>query len=507
MSASLPRLLTRAEASSYQETSRHADVMRFIAELAAHGDPRLAVASFGTSPEGRDMLLLILSAQGVRTPEEVRRAGLPVVLVINGIHAGEVEGKEASLMLTRDMLTGPEGALLEQLTLLIVPLFNPDGNDRIDPTNRKLDLANFEGQLGPESGVGTRVNAAGINLNRDYMRQEALEMRLLQANVCQAWRPHLTVDCHATNGSVHRFAMTYDIPHTIASGRHEPILFMREQLLPPVTRRLKERTGLDSFYYGNFVADEGGQGEGWMTYTHHPRFGSNYRGLTNRLDLLLETYSYLSFAERVYTTYEFLRETLRFTAERGRDMVEVVEASQRPPERIAIRYRLEAFDAPVEILTREPRALEGQPISVTIPHLAKFVGTEVVERPWAYAVPERVAQHLRRHGLAVRQIDQDHSVAVEVARVEGVVGEGSRKILEAAASGERELLAEYQPETRKLPAGTYFVETEQPLGAIAVYLCEARSDDGIVACGVVPEPLVGEEWPVWRVPEQIVGVA
>jgi hypothetical protein len=64
-------------------------------------------------------------------------------------------------------------------------------------------------------------------------------MRLLQANVCQAWRPHLTVDCHATNGSVHRFAMTYDVPHTIASGRHEPILFMREQLLPPVTRRLK----------------------------------------------------------------------------------------------------------------------------------------------------------------------------------------------------------------------------------------------------------------------------
>jgi hypothetical protein len=89
-----------------------------------------------------------------------------------------------------------------------------------------------------------------------------------------------------------------------------------------VTRRLKERTGLDSFYYGNFVADEGGVGEGWLTYTLHPRFGSNYRGLTNRLDLLLESYSYLSFPERVYTTYEFLRETLRFTAQHGRSMVE-----------------------------------------------------------------------------------------------------------------------------------------------------------------------------------------
>jgi len=491
--------LTRAEATNYLETSRHADVMRFIAELAARGDPRLVISSFGSSPEGRDMPLLILSAQGISVPEQAQRAGLPVVLVINGIHPGEVEGKEASLMLARDLLAGTEGALLEQMVLLIVPLFNPDGNDRIDPANRRLDLAHLEGQLGPESGVGTRANAAGINLNRDYMRQEAHEMRLLQSNVCRPWQPHLTVDCHATNGSVHRFALTYDTPHTIESGRREPILFMREQLLPLVTRRLKQRTGLDTFYYGNFVADEGGQGQGWMTYTHHPRFGSNYRGLTNRLDLLLETYSYISFQERVFTTYEFARETLRFAAERGRDMIQVVEASQRPPQRVAVRYRLEAFDEPVEILTREPRTLDGLPISVTIPYLARFVGTEVVERPWAYAVPEAVAQHLLRHGLAVRRLEQDRDAEVEIARVERLASEGSRKILEATAGGERELLAEYRRETRRLAAGSYLVETGQPLGAIAVYLCEAHSDDGIVGCGVIPEPAPGAEFPVWRV--------
>ena len=384
------------------------------------------------------------------------------------------------------------------MTLLIVPLFNPDGNDRIDPANRKLDIAHFEGQLGPDSGVGTRVNASGINLNRDYMKQEALEMRLLQAYVCRAWQPHLTIDCHATNGSVHRFAMTYDIPHTIESGRREPILYMREQLLPVVTQRLKERTGLDSFYYGNFVADEGGEGEGWLTYTHHPRFGSNYRGLTNRLDLLLETYSYLSFPERVFTTYEFVRETLRYIAEHGRAMVEVVEASQRPPERIAVRYRLEAFDAPAEILTREPRTLEGEPVSVMIPYFGRFVGAEVVERPWAYAVPEAVAAHLQLHGLSVQPIEQEREATVEVARIAGALGEGSRRILEASG-GERELLAAYRREARKLAAGTYLVETGQPLGAIAVYLCEARSDDSLAVCGVLPEPAVGEEWPVWRV--------
>ncbi|HEY3230368.1 MAG TPA: hypothetical protein VGJ87_14195, partial [Roseiflexaceae bacterium] len=147
------------------------------------------------------------------------------------------------------------------------------------------------------------------------------------------------------------------------------------------------------------------------------------------------------------------------------------------------------------------RTLDGQPVSVTIPHFARFVGTEVVGRPWAYTVPEAVALHLRQHGLVVEQLAQDRVAAVEIARVEAALSEGSRKILEAAASGEKELQADYRRETRVLPAGGYLVPTEQPLGAIAVYLCEARSDDGIVACGIVPEPAPGAEFPVWRVVE------
>ena len=503
MSHSLAGPLTRAEESQYQETSRHADVMRFLSWLQERGDPRFFVGSFGTSPEGRDLPLVVLSAHRVKTPAEAQATGLPVVLILNGIHAGEVEGKEASLMLARDLLSGPAGDLLDRMVLLIVPLFNPDGNDRISPENRRLNLATLEGQIGPDSGVGTRTTAAGINLNRDYLRQQAPEMRLLQQHVCQAWRPHLTIDCHATNGSIHRFALTYDIPHTVESGRIEPIRYMREQLLPVVARRVKARTGRDTFYYGNFVADEGGSGSGWMTYPHHPRFGSNYRGLTNRLDLLLETYSYLTFPERVFTTYDFLIEVLRFAAEQGDAMIEVVETSQRPPDRIAVRYRLEALDEPATILTREPRTLDGEPISVTVPHLARFVGTEVVARPWAYAVPDAVAQHLRLHGLAMQQLERDVTVAVEVARVEMAGSATSRRILEASTGAERELEAAYRPETRRLAAGTYLVPTGQPLGAIAVYLCEARSDDGLVACDVVPEPAPGTEFPALRVVEPV----
>ena len=495
--------LTRAEATRYGETSRHADVLRFVAELESRKDPRLARQSFGTSPEGRELPLLVLSARGLRSPVAARAAELPIVLVINGIHAGEVEGKEASLMLVRDLLDGKLGDLLAHVTLLVVPLFNPDGNDRISPENRKLDLANFEGQLGPASGVGTRTNASGVNLNRDYMRQGALEMQLLQSRVCQPWKPHLTADCHSTNGSVHRFDLTFDVPHTIASGRPEPILFMRERMLPAVRREVRAQWGHESGWYGNFLGDEKKSGEGWITYTHHPRFGSNYRGLTNRLDVLLETYSYISFEQRVHTTYAFLVELLRFAAEHPGELLTVVEACQVPPERIAVRYDLQPFPEPIEILTRSPRTLEGAPTSVVLPHHARFVGTEIVERPWAYVVPDSLASLFRGHGLEVSWLGANRRVLGESARVDALERGGSRKILESTDLGELTLTAHLERDGLTLPKGSCYVRTDQPLGAIATYLCEARSDDSLWVNGLLPEPAVGSELEVLRVLEAL----
>jgi len=489
--------LTRAETSVYTETSRHADVMAYIAALAARNDPHLHITDFGATPEGRTLPLLVLSQHGHFTPEAARAAKLPIVLIICGIHAGEVEGKEGGLMLVRDILDSDHRDI-HDITIVVAPLFNPDGNDRIDPENRKLEIEHLRGQLGPASGVGTRVNAAGVNLNRDYMRQDASEMRLLQSRVCQPWNPHLTIDCHATNGSIHRFAMTYDVPHTIGSGRREPIDYMRSRMMPAVSDAVKRNDGFDSFWYGNFMRDEGGQGKGWLTYTHHPRFGGNYRGLANRLDLLLEAYSYISYEERVRVTYAFLRESLAYVSTHGEEIVALLDACAMPPEDIAVRYRLEAFpDVEVEILTREPYALDGAPVSSFVPHYGNFVGDHVVQRPWAYAVPGHVAAHLEGHGLRVERPAQPCMLDAEIAIVKGLVSSAGREILEANASSY--LDADYQRSQRALPEGWALVRTEQQRGAIAVYLCEAGSDDGLLACGWIEEPARGSEFPAWRV--------
>lgn len=501
-------LKTVAESTGYRATSTHAEVMAFIQELQQRGSPLLHVGSFGHTPQGRELPLLVLSSAGASGPAAARALGRPVVLLQNCIHAGEVEGKESALMLVRDLLTGPDEGLLEKLTVVVLPIFNADGNDAMDPANRALHIERLIGQDGPPR-VGTRVNASGINLNRDYIRHEAPEMRLLQTRVCHTWEPDLTVDTHATNGSVHRFAMTHDIPHTVASGRREPIDFMRHTLVPEVAEAVRRRFGLESGWYGNFVEDEraldrsgeadpaGAVGEGWLTYPHHPRFGSNYRGLTNRLDLLLECYSYLTFEERVRTTYAWLLETLRATAARADQVRDLVLASRIPPPRVAVGYGLEAMDEPATILTRRPRTRDGEPHTVRVPFLARFVGTKVVDRPRAYVLPAHLGPFLRGHGLRLEETPPQ--ATVEVARFEGLSAQGARAILEASGVGQCEV--SWSREVRPIPPGSVLLPTEQPLGAVAVYLSEPESDDGLVANGLLPTPSVGQELAVLRVVE------
>jgi hypothetical protein len=300
--------------------------------------------------------------------------------------------------------------------------------------------------------------------------------------------------------------MTYDVPHTVATGREEPIAYMRTRMMPSVTKALANKHQLLAGWYGNFVEDErtleargeadpsAPVSEGWMTYTHHPRFGSNYRGLSGRLDLLLECYSYLPFADRVRTTYACLLEALRYTAAYRDEVVQVVQASRPPRERMAIRYRLEAFDDAIEIPTRTPRTPDGEPSSATVRYFGKFVGTSIVERPPAYVVDASVAAHLELHGLAVEAAPDE--LDAEVATVVEAATEGGRKILESAAVGD--LRVEWRRASRKVPAGSKLVRTNQPLAAIAVYLCEPESDDGAVENGLVAAPTVGSEFPIWR---------
>jgi hypothetical protein len=480
--------LTVAEKTGYRATSRHADVLAFIEELKTVR-PVFRVESMGRSGRGQDMPVLVFG----------ERPGTPVVLVIANIHAGEVEGKEALLMLARDL----PPSYFEKLTLLFIPNYNPDGNDLIDPKNRALDLKNLEGQIGPEAGVGTRYTGEGINLNRDYMKMEAVESRNL-SKLQSKWRPHLTVDSHTTDGSVHGYALTFDTSHIPCA----PSKYVHTKMLPDVSRRLDRRTGLKTFFYGNFV-DEADLSKGWATYPHLPRYGSHYRGLTGRMDILLETYSYIPFKDRVFTTYEILKDIFDYTIEHGAEMMKIcAEGEAARPDPVAIAYGPPAPVGDCEILAWDmesqlARRIPGRETrTYRMPHLAEFVPSKTVPRPAAYVIPKACAsviEKLEHHGIQIERLPAARAFEGENDRV-GTVAKAPSPDCGSMKREETVVTVTRTPGRITAEAGDVLVPTDQTLGTLAAYLLEPDSDDGLVRWGLLDDRLrPGASLPIARV--------
>lgn len=522
MPAMTNELLTRAERTNYRETSLHADVMTFVRELSKDADP-CRLVEIGRSHEGREMPLLILSNQKLFEPSAAIASGLPIVLVINNIHAGEVEGKEASLILAREIVRGPLRSLADSMVLLILPLFNVDGNERISCKHRALDLAvRLDGQIGPDGGVGIRYTGAGLNLNRDHMKVEAIEMANLNREVVYRWQPHLTIDCHTTDGSIHGYELTYGTAMNPAS-HPGPMEYSRTRMLPSITEALFARTGIRTYFYGNFV-DERDPSKGWATYSPLPRYGSNYRGLTNGLDILSETYSYIPFDERIKVNREFLLEIFRYAAAHGPEMVRIVkeareETSKRKADEVPIQSRLDRYEEPVEIVRRgftvdmvhdtsselriEYRNFKKDSKIETfrVPFFGKFVPTKTVRRPFAYLIPAElrlVLEKLRLHNIETRTVQKEVSIPVERYRIASVTrypaadyGSVPKEEVKVEAVLERTQLT--------VPKGMIVVPTAQSQGSLAVYLLEPESDDGLATWGF----LEGSPYfPVLRIPSE-----
>ena len=228
----------------------------------------------------------------------------------------------------------PGHPLLKDLVLGVVPIYNADGNERVSKDNRP-------GQVGPEEGMGQRANARGLDLNRDFMKLEAPETRAL-VRFLNEWNPALFIDTHTTNGSFHRYTVTYDGPKNPAGDRRL-IDFARGSMLPEVGRRFEAGTDRHAFFYGNFAADH----SEWTTFPALPRFGTTYVGLRNRLSVLSEAYAYAPYETRVLATRDFVRGCLEYAAAhrneiqrllaRTRDDAVGAGRAPRAGDRVAIR--------------------------------------------------------------------------------------------------------------------------------------------------------------------------
>jgi hypothetical protein len=495
--------VTVVEATSYGRTSLYAEVVDLIHSVAATSS-YVTLATLAQSAEGRDVPLVILSKERVRTPAELRATGKPAVLVMANIHAGEVEGKEACQMLVRGVGSGRLAKLVEHQVVLVVPIFNADGNDKLGP-NRHDE--------GPEV-AGVRYNGQYLDLNRDYTKLESPEVRAL-VGLLNAWDPVLVLDMHTTNGSYHREPVTYTTgghpngPRVLAD-------FMWGSLFPAVAATLRKTYGWDSVPYGSF-ADAEHPEKGWENDSLEARYGTNYVALRNRLAILDENYSYADFKTRVLSSHDFVKAVLEYTDTHAADLVALVRRadaetrdtfSQQP---FATAWKLDrlmdvtvkGFEHTKLPVTPEERArypwlgeFRMQPTEVqrdyTMPYMTLAVPTSTVSLPAGYVVlpgNDEAVRTLLAHGLAVEWLGQACKVSGERFMLQKV--ETAKDLYQGHALVT--LAGRYEKAEMELPAGSAFVDMRQPLARLVPVLLEPTSGDSLAAWGFFNRALV-RQW-------------
>ena len=497
--AGLEALMTRAERTDFIETSSYDDVMEMAEALADLSD-EIHITSFGYTNEGRRLPLLVLGAPDA-SPEAVRATGKTRVYLQGNIHAGEVCGKEALLMLLRDYARGEYPAWTNDLVLIVAPIYNADGNERVDLRNRPR-------QHGPLGGMGQRPNAQGLDLNRDHMKLDSPEARSL-VQMMTAYDPHVGVDLHTTNGTRHAYHLTYSPP----LHPNTPTVidrFLRDDWLPTITDRIKAKHGWDYYYYGNHNPRR----PGWYTFDHRPRFNNNYLGLRNRMAILSEAYAYDTFEDRVMSTLWFVEEILDFAQERAteiRRMVEDAESQSVVGQALATRADFARSPEQVTILMgevaeeRHPNTgeiiLRRLEVSTPTPmfEFGSFEPSETEVAPQAYYVlPEAadVIGRLQAHGVVMQPAPAGREIRVERFLI------SSTTVADRPFQGRNERTVEGSWEATRevLPPGTMAISLDQSLGRLAFSLLEPRSDDGFANWALFDEQIEAGSYPVLRVP-------
>ncbi|NIM90850.1 MAG: hypothetical protein GTO17_07875 [Candidatus Aminicenantes bacterium] len=496
--------LTVAESSHFTATSRYVEVIEFIRELQRQSS-QIRVETFCQSIEGRDVPLLILGQPVPSSPQELRNDKRGVIYIQANIHAGEVEGKEASLMLARDILLNEKLPFLDKLVILIAPILNADGNEKISPENRPR-------QAGPEKGVGVRHNGQNLDLNRDSMKLESPELQGLVRNVLMRWDPLLLVDCHTTNGVYHEEPVTYSWPLN-SNGDTSIIEYMRESMLPSISTRLKDKYNTLSIPYGIFM-DVNNPEKGWRTFAPQPRFVTNYTGLRNRLAILDENYAYADYKTRVFGCYHFLLSILDYCHAHKDDIAALVVAADRktiqrglhPSEKdaFAVEFEMKPLKKPVtvhgwemKVFPREGRWPRVEKTDVkrvfTLSYYADFISKRTVKFPYAYLLPDpipEINEKLLQHGIMLERLTQAVALEVESFRIKEIKG------ADRLYQGHRlnAVKGDYAVEQKNFPEGTVFIGTAQPLGTLAACLLEPESDDGLLVWNFFDRYLVTQ----WR---------
>lgn len=485
-------LSTVAERSGYARTGRYDEVIALCGAFAMRYPDAVRCIEFGTTPEGRPMKALVVTRSGAHTPEQARTANLPVVLIQGGIHAGEIDGKDAGLLALREVLDGEAAkSALDKLVLIFVPVFNIDGHERFGAWNRP-------NQNGPAE-MGWRVTAQNYNLNRDYAKADAPEMQAMLA-LENAWDPIATIDLHATDGAKfeHDISIQVEPLHAGDETLRAAGLALRDGTLA----RLRAQGSLPVAFYPSFVEDDN-PASGFVDSVAPPRFSTGYFLLRNRLAMLVETHSWKDYPTRVRITRNTVVAVLELAAKHGADWRRVAQAADLRAQRLGgqpvpltwtASDKVRTIDFRGYAYTRTPSDVSGasmtryddtKPQVWTVPLRDEIVpGLSVVAPKGGYVVSPAyaasVGEKLRQHGIAFLRIEG----AMPKTPVEAFRDE-TPTFAAASSEGHQRLTVdgEWKREMQDIGPGALFVSIAQPKARLIMSLLEPLAPDSLLAWG------------------------
>ena len=413
--------VTLYEKSNKLETPRYNETMDYFQKLASYS-PFADMYSIGKSPEGRDINIFVISSDKALTAQQARKTGKPIVLIQNCIHPGESAGKDASMMLARDILVyNKYQSILDNVILVIIPIFNVDGHEHFSPYNRI-------NQVGPKE-MGWRVTADRLNLNRDYMKVQTPEMQHWMKMFNQ-WKHHVIYDCHTTDGRDHQYAITYKVnDHVENSG--EIANFATNQFMPYVLKDCLAKGVKCGLFYGlldNKNPELGVSGGIWP-----PKLSNAYLMLRNCLSILIETHSLKTYAQRTDGTYHFLRSGLGYISTHSNDLFQAIESQKKsaleigkeydPNNTFTIKYKTRKdvgdsmlYDA-FEIKTLKSKISGSEYLKYTDKKKTystilynRVESVETTSPPVAYIIPSgwyKIIEILDTHGIHYKKIKHD----------------------------------------------------------------------------------------------------
>ncbi len=481
--------LTRFEKSGFMQTERYDETISYFRKLEGHS-PAAKLISFGTSPQGRKLYCLIVSKDKAFTPVKAKNTKKPIVFIENGIHAGEIEGKDASMILLREILiTKEKENLLDHVILMVVPVFNVDGHERISKYNRI-------NQNGPEE-MGWRTTAQNLNLNRDWMKADAPEMQAMLKLLSQ-WQPDFLVDTHTTDGADYQYTITYGMEkyRNINSLTRNWI----KNIFIPFMEKKVEAAGYPVAPYLEFKDRD--WKNGIVDWAATPRFSQGYWALQNKPGLLIETHMLKPYKDRVFSTKAMLESVIEFADDHPKELIDMnkkadeltVKEFSSDKKYLPLTFKLS--DKHTNFLFKGIKSetdsswisgttktvYTGEKIDLEIPYYDEMEVVDSVTAPKAYLIPKEwkeIVDRMELHGIRVDQLKHPQTFVVKKYKFKNV------KFASGSYEGRQTVSCDYDvlTDTAAYPKGTYIVYTNQRTFRVILNLLEPKSEDSFLRWG------------------------